>query len=356
VIVPEAIVYSGPGDKFYPTTKLRQGEKVLMLRRSPKDPSWVEVSPPKGAFSWINSRFIKKSEANPKIGLVAMAEGETAPVLAGSEFFSGEPNVESAKLERGTQVVIVEDRPNYAPSAGASLIRIEANAAEVRYVKAECLDSGAAAQRVSANGGPQAGAVTPGPAAGTGQAAELMQQAQRLYSQALADPRLNEQQRQQVLANLKQAQDILQNAGAQGGAAAPQIPGNPNNVAAAPNPPTGQLVKRQGASGPTTTNYNTNPPVAQPPLVPGQAQLKWSSWGTLRKSPIRDDTGRQMYLLSDEKGNPLLYAVPESGKTLDPYLGSMVALYGSAYYRSDEHMRMEFMTVSFVAPPQGPTR
>jgi hypothetical protein len=350
IVVPEATVHSGPGEKFYPTGKLRQGDRVLVLRRSAKDENWLEIKPPPGSFSWVNSRFIKKSETNPRIGMVATAEGETVPVLPGSTFHDGEPNVESTRLERGALVIILEDSPNYAKGAGASLTRIESTAAEVRYIPASCVDRGAAVQRASANPGPQAGAVTPGPAPGTGQAGELMQQAQRLYDQALADPRLDEQRRQQVLAYLKQAQDILRAAGAQGGAAASQIPGNPNNVAAVPNAPTGQLVKRQGAPAPTTTLS-----APQPPLVPGQAQLKWSKWGTLRKASFQDN-GRPMYLLTDEKGNPLLYAVPEPGKTLDPYLGSMVALYGSAVYRSDEYIRMEFMTVSFVAPPQGPTQ
>ncbi len=349
VTVPEAAVYSGPGDKFYVTSKLRQGEKVVMLRPCPKDTNWIEIRPPKGSFSWVSSTFILRSKADSRIGLVVVPEGQTAPALAGSEFHNAEPNIEVAKLERGTQVVILEDKQNYAPGAGASLIRIEASALEVRYVKAECLDQGLAIQRAAAGAGP-------GLAGGTAQTNDLMQQAQRLAQQAQADPRLDEQRRQQVLAYLKQAEDIMRNAGAPGGTAAPQMPGNPNNVAAAANaPPTGLLASRQGATGQNTAQYNANPSAAaKAPLVPGQPQWKWSSWGTLRKAGFKDDGGRPMYVLSDPKGGPLLYAVPEPGKTLDPYLGSMVALYGSTVYRSDEFIRGEFITVSYVAPPQNP--
>jgi hypothetical protein len=357
VIVPEATVHSGPGDKFYATGKLRQGDRVLVLRPSAKDANWLEIKPPPGSFSWVNSRFIKKSEQNPKIGLVAVSEGETVPVLQGSTVYGGEPNIESTKLERGALVIILEDTPNYAATAGASLVRIEATAAEVRYIPASCVDRSAVVQRAPGGGGPQTGSGGPGPAGGPGQGDELMQQAQRLYAQALADPRLDEPRRQQVLAALKQAQDIMRAAGTPGGTAAPQMPGNPNNVAAAPNSPPTRLVSQQGASGQNTTLYNAHPPAApKPTLVPGQAQVKWSSWGTLRKAAFKDESGRPMYVLTDAKGYPLLYAVPEPGKTLDPYVDKMVALYGSAVYRSDEYIRNEFMTVSFVAPPQGPPR
>jgi hypothetical protein len=354
VLEPEATVYSGPGDKFYPTSKLRRGEKVLVLRQSTKDPSWLEIKPPQGSFSWISSRYIKKSEQNPKIGLVAVAEGETVPVMAGSTIDGREPNVESAKVMRATQVIILEDTPNYAPSAGASLVRIDVCPEEVRYIQAKSVQSGTGIVAASGNTAPQPGAAPSAPAPGTGQAEDLYQQAQALYQKALADPRLDEARRQQVLTYLQSAKQLLTSAGAQGAVGVAQMPGNPNNVASVPGYPTGQLAVRQNPpTGQTTTLYNTNPPAAAAAPATAPAQLKWSSWGTLQKASFQDN-GRPMYRLVDDKGAPILYAVPEPGKTLDPYVGSMVAMYGSTVYRSDEFIRMEFMTVSYVAPPRQP--
>ena len=48
---------------------------------------------------------------------------------------------------------------------------------------------------------------------------------------------------------------------------------------------------------------------------------------------------------------PLLYAVPERGKTLEPQIGRYVSLYGVASYRSDLVRGAEVMTVSNVGSP-----
>jgi hypothetical protein len=64
-----------------------------------------------------------------------------------------------------------------------------------------------------------------------------------------------------------------------------------------------------------------------------------------------------VYVLSDSRDKALLYAVPEPGKTLEPYLNKVIALYGAVSYRSDEYIRMDFMTAYHVVSlPQSPTR
>jgi beta-lactamase regulating signal transducer with metallopeptidase domain len=86
------------------------------------------------------------------------------------------------------------------------------------------------------------------------------------------------------------------------------------------------------------------PPITVPPppknrvdfgnVKVDQAAAAWSKWGTLRKSSIWKD-GQFMYLLEEENGVAISFAVPAPGLTLDPHLGKIVCLYGSTKYQSD---------------------
>ena len=59
ITAAEVDVRSGPGAdvKYYATSKLRQGEKVQVLRE--EDGGWLAIKPPPGSFSWINTRYIE---------------------------------------------------------------------------------------------------------------------------------------------------------------------------------------------------------------------------------------------------------------------------------------------------------
>ena len=52
-------VRSGPGPGFYPTDKLKRGEKVLVHRHDPG--GWCMIAPPAGSFSWIRAEHVQKS-------------------------------------------------------------------------------------------------------------------------------------------------------------------------------------------------------------------------------------------------------------------------------------------------------
>ena len=55
ILVPQADVYSGPATTFYPTTRLRSNDRVIVLGDSKRAPGWVEILPPPGSFSWTKS-------------------------------------------------------------------------------------------------------------------------------------------------------------------------------------------------------------------------------------------------------------------------------------------------------------
>ncbi len=52
-------VRSGPGPTFYPTDKLKRGEKVMVHRHDPG--GWCMIAPPAGSFSWIRAEHVQKS-------------------------------------------------------------------------------------------------------------------------------------------------------------------------------------------------------------------------------------------------------------------------------------------------------
>jgi hypothetical protein len=133
ITLPQVEVRSGPSMEFYATSVLRQGDEVTVLRESPKQAGWLEIQPPRGSFSWINSRFIQKC-ANPTYGIVV----SEAPVsiAPGSSLFKQAPNVLQAKLSRGAQVVIVGEP---LQSETGVWLPIQPPEGEVRYLPAQAV-------------------------------------------------------------------------------------------------------------------------------------------------------------------------------------------------------------------------
>src|SRR5262245_40190878 len=70
IMSPQADVFSGPSTSYYPTSRLRHGDKVVVLGESKKQPGWLEILPPAGSFSWIDGRHVKLVPGVDKIGIV----------------------------------------------------------------------------------------------------------------------------------------------------------------------------------------------------------------------------------------------------------------------------------------------
>ncbi|MBM4077928.1 MAG: hypothetical protein FJ267_20050, partial [Planctomycetes bacterium] len=52
-------VRSGPGPTFYPTDRLKKGNKITVHRHDPG--GWCMIAPPTGSFSWIRAEYIEKT-------------------------------------------------------------------------------------------------------------------------------------------------------------------------------------------------------------------------------------------------------------------------------------------------------
>ena len=70
ITAAQADVFSGPAANYYVTSRLRTGERIVVLGESRRQPGWYEILPPVGSFSWIDARYVKTVPGIDKIGIV----------------------------------------------------------------------------------------------------------------------------------------------------------------------------------------------------------------------------------------------------------------------------------------------
>jgi hypothetical protein len=72
-------VRSGPGQSYYPTEKLAEGDTVEVYRHDPG--GWYAVRPPAGSFAWVSARYLTPGEGN-----LAVVNAENVAARVGSRF------------------------------------------------------------------------------------------------------------------------------------------------------------------------------------------------------------------------------------------------------------------------------
>lgn len=136
----DVYVRSGPGKSYYPTDKLRTGDRVEVYRHDPG--GWLAIRPPAGSFSWVSVRHLEKTEAD--LGKVT-EEGVVARV---GSLLSDHRDVIQVRLRRGEAVELREvpgkKNPQWhtiAPPAGefrwvfAKFVEPETGSAAARPVR-----------------------------------------------------------------------------------------------------------------------------------------------------------------------------------------------------------------------------
>jgi hypothetical protein len=315
ILQKDVEVRSGPSKNFFPTSKLNQSEKVLVLRESKEAPGWLEIKPPVGSFSWISGKYVKQVDA--RHGFVECDPTRPVPILPGSTLVNQEPNRESMKLTAGTVVVIV-DRPMTVN--GETWLPIQPHPSEVRYLPAESVKPAATVTPAS-NSPPN---WTRGPDGFSANSA-LAEADQALKANDVNRARLLYQQ----VAN--NATDQNQKAYAWNRLA---------SLPTGPNPP---------VAATTTSLSPTNP---TPPSAVNLQTLKvpaWSTYGRLRDTKLLSENNQAIYGLEDPQGKIVTYITTNPGKSLQAYIGRTVAVYGPTMYRPD--VRMQYVVASHVAVP-----
>ena len=370
---PEAEVRCQPSTnpQFYVTNRLHSGDAVEVVEE--RADGWLKIKPPPGSFSWINVNDLHHIAVNQPNEVVTT--NEPAPVYIGSEILKGRPTVVGARLQRGTQV-----RSIGRPLAGEGTARdeagpwmpIEAPEGEFRYIRAEAVTKTrpavdtVAAARVPTSAAPAGSTFVPAvggaPAPAAGNAITPVPDLQALYNRAKAAQEANNLS--EAITLYEQAATTAQN---QGQAAwATQVSAHARTLR-------DRLQAGTAPQGPASETHLTKPVQADPTVrlapPPGTTPGDYTNPGaptaalTARGSPAgnlpssgpgrlrragRTVEYQRTYVLEDAQGLPIVYAAPELGLDLEPYLNQNVELFGHAAYRGE--IRAYYMTVSRVQP------
>lgn len=301
IVIPEVEVRSGPTTKYYPTSKLRMGERVQVLRESKDQAGWLAIKPPPGSFSWIQAKFVK--QVNVQTGYIPENTPPVA-VMPGSSLTNQAPNVEAVKIGAGTQVVIL-DRPFQVE--GETWLPIQPPPTEVRFIPADAVRLPTAS--------PPVAVTPPGFPTAIGGAQNLFAQGNEAVKAGKVD-----QAKDLFRRAAEAATDPYQKTQALNAYESIRVPGWQPNTGRVD----GTFVSRQ------------------PP--------QWGPWGYLRQTSMNKD-GQAVFVLENRQGQPLLYAVPQNGTSLKDYVGRMVCLYGPLTYRSEDWPRVQYIVASHVALP-----
>ncbi len=128
VIAAGAPVHSGPGDDFYPTDTLSQGETVEVYREKPG--GWLAIRPPMGSFSWVPARDLVLKDGD----LAEIANEEVASRI-GSRL-SNRHNAAQVRLKQGETVEVLGEEN----IAGEKWYKISPPAGEFRWIQAAVVE------------------------------------------------------------------------------------------------------------------------------------------------------------------------------------------------------------------------
>jgi len=316
ILQSEVEVRSGPSKTFFPTSKLHRNDKVVVLRESKEAPGWLEIRPPAGSFSWVNAKHVKQVD---RTSFVDCDPARPVSILPGSTLVNQEPNRESMKLTAGTIVVTVDRAMTVG---GETWLPIQPHPSEVRFIPAEAVKT---TPVIAANNSPPKWDRTPEGFTTNGVLAEA-QQAEKAND--INRARFLYQQVANNSTDMNQKQFAV------------------NRLASLPQGP----VPAQATSN---SGYSpTNPPPG--PAMTGLQQLKapeWSTYGRLKDTKMTREDGQPIYSLEDAQGRTISYVTTNPGKSLEKYLGRMVAVYGPRMWRPDSAVRLEYIVASHMAVP-----
>ncbi|MBP87169.1 MAG: hypothetical protein CMJ64_10695 [Planctomycetaceae bacterium] len=97
----DVVVRSGPGQQFYATSHVGDGEEVQVYQR--KTGGWLGIRPPQGSFSWVAMEKLRATD-DPE---VARTVGAQAAAWIGSEIGPVADHKWQVRLEAGEAVQIV---------------------------------------------------------------------------------------------------------------------------------------------------------------------------------------------------------------------------------------------------------
>jgi hypothetical protein len=127
VDLDEELVRSGPSTKYYPTLKLKRGDKVTVHRHDPG--GWYMISPPEGSFSWIQADYVQRTA--PDAGVL---NANSVVVRVGSSLGDAR-DVFQQKLSKGDQVEVLGEETFKGELGPVTMLKIKPPSQEFRWIQ-----------------------------------------------------------------------------------------------------------------------------------------------------------------------------------------------------------------------------
>ncbi|HUY90350.1 MAG TPA: SH3 domain-containing protein [Pirellulales bacterium] len=132
VNVSDVYLRSGPGENYYPVSKLERGQQVEVYRHDPG--GWYAIRPTQDCFSWVSAEFVEPAEGN-----LAVVKCERLVSRVGS-VFSDVRDVIQVRLDRDEVVEVIEAKRFNSGPAAQTWYKIAPPAGEFRWVSGKFID------------------------------------------------------------------------------------------------------------------------------------------------------------------------------------------------------------------------
>jgi len=128
----DVYVRSGPGQTYYPTDKLAEGDEVEVYRHDPG--GWYAIRPVEGSCSWVSGRYLTQGEDN-----LAVVNEERVSARVGSRF-SDIRDVIQVRLHKGEVVELLDMKEVGSGSDRQTWYKIAPPSGEFRWVFGKYVD------------------------------------------------------------------------------------------------------------------------------------------------------------------------------------------------------------------------
>lgn len=123
----EVYARSGPGNKpFYPTARLRKGDRVTVIRHDPM--GWFMIEPPPGSFAWVRKEHVNQQ------GDRGLIKGNTQVVAWIGTSFGDDHYVEQRRLQPGEEVEILGEKILRNEKDEVNYLRIKSPKGHFRWI------------------------------------------------------------------------------------------------------------------------------------------------------------------------------------------------------------------------------
>lgn len=339
VNVEEAYVRSGPGENYYPTAKLRSGEKVEVYRHD--QGGWCAIRPPTGSFSWVPARYLQPAEDN-----LAIVTEDNVSVRVGS-LLSDARHTAQVRLRKGEVVELLEPQALLTQGVPPAWCKIAPPSGEFRWVHASQLDRQPPKRPALANTssdtstGTNSGDAQGAPGAGT----DAGQQAAGKSQQAPAEDFQRELESIEIELSvivveepavwsfeslLLRAEKLLQQADTPLERGRAQVLINRINRFADIKQQYERLTAQRD-SPPAAEQFTVSRAVAADTPRQLRAAGRFDATGRLAEVAARKP-GAPRYALLDDQGRVRCYVTPAPGVSLRSYVGKYVGINGTRGY------------------------